>query len=264
MHRPLPRSVRAIALALVIAAGAAHADPGAGGGAPGGYLGATIATARGGLRVDAVEAGSPAAQAGLRAGDVIVLAQGLPPGDVSTFTGSVRAAGAGSPYAVTVLRGGRRVSLRATLAEAITGLRRGSPPPPLGASLVMGAGPVDLPSLRGRVVLVDFWASWCGPCRAMMPVLNRLSQRFGAQGLTVIGVTDEPAEVARREGLRLGISYTLATGASAPARYNVQSLPTLVAIDRAGRVREITVGFEGPARLEAMVTRLLAESTPPR
>ena len=126
----------------------------------------------------------------------------------------------------------------------------------------MGAGPVDLSALRGRVVLVDFWASWCGPCRAMMPVLNRLSQRFGAQGLTVIGVTDESAAVAQRVGMQMGIRYTLASGPSTVTRYNVQSLPTLVAIDRGGRVREIAVGFEGPARLEALVARLLAEPTP--
>jgi thiol-disulfide isomerase/thioredoxin len=263
MIRRLARSRLPLALALLISAGAAHGDPGGTPSAPGGYLGATIARGRGGLRVEGVEGDSPAARAGLRAGDVIVQAQGLPPGDVATFTGSVRAAGVGSTYALTVLRGGRRLALRATLAEAVARtLRQGAPPPPLGASLVMGAGPLDLAALRGRVVLVDFWASWCGPCRAMMPALNRISQRYGAQGLTVIGVTDEPVSIARQVGMQMGIRYTLASGPSTVTRYNVQSLPTLVAIDRAGRVREITVGFEGTARLEAMVARLLAEPTP--
>lgn len=125
-----------------------------------------------------------------------------------------------------------------------------------------GGNSVSLAALRGRVVMINFWASWCGPCRAMMPVLNRLSQRFGAQGLTVIGVTDESAAIARRVGMQMGIRYTLASGPSTVTRYNVQSLPTLVAIDRGGRVREIAVGFEGPARLEALVARLLAEPTP--
>ena len=114
----------------------------------------------------------------------------------------------------------------------------------------------------GIPLLVDFWASWCGPCRQMMPALNRLSQRYGAQGLTVLGVTDEPASVARSVGMQMSIRYTLATSPTGVARFNVQSLPTLVAIDRAGRVREVAVGFEGPARLEALVTRLLAEPTP--
>lgn len=262
IRRPARPSL-SLCFALLIAAGAAHGDPGGTPTAPAGYLGATIAPTRGGLRVEGVEGDSPAARAGLHQGDVIVLAQGLPTSDPATFTGSVRAAGVGATYHLTVLRRGRRLPLHATLVEAAArGLTRGAAPPPLGASLVMGAGPVDLSALRGRVVLVDFWASWCGPCRAMMPVLNRLSQRFGAQGLTVIGVTDESAAIARRVGMQMGIRYTLASGPSTVTRYNVQSLPTLVAIDRGGRVREIAVGFEGPARLEALVARLLAEPTP--
>ncbi len=263
-----PRLSRRAALALPLlaaplVASIARADPSGGAASPGGYLGVEVAQATGGLRVGSVVEGSPAAQAGFRTGDLIVQMQGMPVGSVAAFTGSVRAASAGSRYSVVVLRNGRRVRLEATLAEARTqGLHRGAAPPPLMATLVMGAGPVDLSALRGRVVLVDFWASWCGPCRQMMPALNRLSQRFGAQGLTVIGVTDEPAEIARNVGMRMRIRYTLATSPTGVARYNVSSLPTLVAVDRAGLVREITVGFEGPARLEALVTRLLAERAP--
>lgn len=260
-----PSRVRGVLLlALMLSTAGAWGDPNVNSGSSTGYLGVTLVAVRGGLRIESVEPASPAERAGLLPGDLIVLAQGMPPGDVTTFTGSVRAAGAGTLYRLMVARGGRRLTIQATLGETIAqgGLHRGAPPPPLDALLVMGTGPLDLASLRGRVVLVDFWASWCGPCRAMMPVLNRLSQRFAAQGLTVIGVTDEPVEVVRREGLRMGIRYTLASGPTTPARYNVQSLPTLVAIDRAGRVREVTVGFEGSARLEALVTRLLAEPAP--
>lgn len=250
-------------IASPLLASLAHADPRGGASTPGGYLGVEVAEATGGLRVGAVVEGSPAAQAGFRSGDLIVQVQGMSPGSVAAFTGSVRAAGAGARYSIVVVRQGRRVRLNATLAEARTqGLHRGSTPPPLMATLAMGAGPVDLSALRGRVVLVDFWASWCGPCRQMMPVLNRLSQRFGAQGLTVLGVTDESVEIARSVGMSMRIGYTLASSPSGVARYNVSSLPTLVAIDRAGLVREVTIGYEGPARLEALVTRLLAERSP--
>ncbi len=257
------RLSRRAALALPFLASVAYADPQGGGAAPGGYLGVEVSEATGGLRVGEVVADSPASRAGLRTGDLIVQSQGMAPGSVAAFTGSVRAAGVGSRYALVVLRGGRRVRIDATLgASRAQGLHTGSPPPPLTATLVMGAGPVDLAALRGRVVLVDFWASWCGPCRMMMPVLNRLSQRFGAQGLTVLGVTDESAAIARAVGMRMGIRYTLVTSPAGVARFNVSSLPTLVAIDRRGLVREVTVGFEGPAPLEALVTRLLAERAP--
>ncbi len=257
------RVSRRIALALPFLAALAHADPQGTGSATGGFMGVEVAVAPGGLRVGNVVEGGPAAQAGLRTGDVIVQAQGMPPGSVAAFTGSVRAAGPGARYPVVVLRGARRVRLDVTLAQApAAGLHRGAPPPPLTATLVMGSGPVDLAALRGRVVLVDFWASWCGPCRQMMPALNRIAQRYGAQGLTVIGVTDEPASVARSVGMQMNIRYTLATSPTGVARFNVSSLPTLVAIDRAGTVREISVGYEGPARLEALVARLLAERAP--
>jgi thiol-disulfide isomerase/thioredoxin len=203
----------------------------------------------------------------LRAGDVIVRARGLPPGSVATFTTSVRVAGVGSTYPLMVLRGGRRVPLDVTLAEVPhggggRGVSTGQTPPPLGATPVMGSDPVDLAQLRGRVVVVDFWASWCGPCRAMMPVLNRLSQRYAAQGLTVIGLTDEAPSIARQVGSSMGIRYTLATSDVAMGSYRVDSLPTMVMIDRSGRVREVTVGMESPRELESAITRLLAEPTP--
>ena len=126
----------------------------------------------------------------------------------------------------------------------------------------MGTDPVDIARLRGRVVILDFWASWCGPCRMMMPLLNQMSDRYRAQGLTVIGLTDEPVEVARSVGLRLGIRYTLASNADAMRSYSVRNLPTMVVLDRAGTVREVTVGTETPRALTQTIERLLAEPIP--
>ncbi len=257
-----PSLTRRALLSLSLLAATAHADP-QGGGTAGGYLGVELSQTPEGLLVGEVMPDSPASHAGLRAGDVIVQARGMAPGSVAAFTGSVRAAGTGARYGLTVLRARRRVRVDVTLGEAPSrGVQRGAVPPPLMATRVMGDGPVELAALRGRVVLVDFWASWCGPCRMMMPALNRLSQRYGAQGLTVLGVTDESASIARSVGMQMNIRYTLATSPTGGSRYNVSSLPTLVAIDRAGRVREVSVGYEGPARLEALVTRLLAERAP--
>jgi thiol-disulfide isomerase/thioredoxin len=161
------------------------------------------------------------------------------------------------------------VPLRARLesppeASAATGaVRVGEAPPGLGASAVaMGSDPVDLSALRGRVVILDFWASWCGPCRQMMPVLNQMSERYRAQGLTVLGLTDESVDVARTVGMRLNIRYTLASNALALRSYAVQSLPTMVVVDRGGNVREVTIGTEAPQALTRTIERLLAEPSP--
>ncbi len=216
-----------------------------------------------GLRVAEVTPGSPAASAGLQNGDVIVQARGGEPGSVQMFTLSVRAAGGGTVYPLIVLRGTQRITLQATLGR--TGMAVGAPPPALNAQVVMGNGPGDLTQLRGRVVVLDFWASWCGPCRMVMPALNRLHQRFAAQGLTVLGVSNEPPAVARTVGTAMQIGYTLATDPSAQARYGVTSIPTMVVLDRAGTVRRISVGVDSGElhALDTLVQRLLAEPARP-
>lgn len=256
-------------LLLLACTASVSADPRPGA-TPPGFLGAGLRAlpAGGGLRVERVIPGGPAERAGVAPGDVIVLSQGVAPGSVEGFTTSVRAAGAGSEYALVVRRGARRVPVRVRLeappdAAPRGALRVGQAPPVLGSSAVaMGSDPVDLVQLRGRVVILDFWASWCGPCQMMMPVLNRMADRYRAQGLTVLGLTDESVDVARSVGLRLGIRYTLVSNAMAMRSYAVHSLPTMVVLDRGGNVREVTVGTEAPRALTRTIERLLAEPTP--
>lgn len=253
----------ALGLALFVWSGAVRADPSGTPGSPG-FLGAQLRPASQGVAIESVVNGGPAAAAGLRAGDVIVLARGLPPGDPELLTRSVRAAGEGAGYPLTVRRGGSRVELNVTLG-GVPQRRSGPPPvgstpPPLsGATVVSGTDSLDLSTLHGRVVVLDFWASWCGPCQMMMPALNRISQRFHAQGLTVIGLTDDSPQVVRSVGSRMNIRYTLASSPGAMATYGVQSLPTLVMIDRAGRIRSVSVGFDSANALERAITALVNE-----
>jgi thiol-disulfide isomerase/thioredoxin len=260
-----PRTLLALGLTAALAAAptpATAVDQGAPGAAHPGYIGVGLEPTPNGLRVTSVAPGSPGEGAGLHPGDVIIRAHGGPPGSSETFTMSVRAAGAGAHYALVVQRGHQTVNVSVELAELPSaGVRVGAPAPSLNAQLAMGPGPSDLAQLRGRVVVLDFWASWCGPCRASMPALNTLHQRYAAQGLTVLGVTDEGAAIARAVGGQLAIRYTLASDAAAAQRFGVTGLPTLFVIDRGGTIRRVMVGADGGEmrRLDGLIRQLLAE-----
>src|SRR5436309_2277588 len=103
--------------------------------------------------------------------------------------------------------------------------------------------------LRGKVVLIDFWATWCQPCKKEMPGYQKLADRFGAQGFAVIGFkldimadTEEPRAFARR----LGVRYPLAVATNELKNKfgGIEGLPTTLIYDRQGILRQTIIGFE--------------------
>ena len=97
---------------------------------------------------------------------------------------------------------------------------------------------VSLSSLRGKVVLLTFWASWCGPCRKELPVLANLESELGGRGLVVLGINDERGSAARNFLQSRGLALrTLSDSRHAVHRlYGVHSIPTLLVLDRGGTV----------------------------
>ncbi len=105
----------------------------------------------------------------------------------------------------------------------------------------------QLDSTRGSVVVLDFWATWCGPCKSTMPVLEELATRYGPRGLRVLSVNTEgrgAAAKARRMIDRLAPSVELLmdTGEGSTL-YNVSSIPHMLVIDRAGKVHMVHRGL---------------------
>ncbi len=141
-------------------------------------------------------------------------------------------------------------------------LRAGQAAPEIG--LVDQAGRrVDLASLRGKVVLVDFWASWCAPCREELPVLERLYRAHAAEGLVIVGVNvDQSASNMTRFLERNPVTFPVVhdDDHAVAERYEPTTMPSSYLIDRQGVVREVHRGFRAAdaAELESEIRALLA------
>jgi thiol-disulfide isomerase/thioredoxin/outer membrane lipoprotein-sorting protein len=128
----------------------------------------------------------------------------------------------------------------------------------------LDGGQTQLSAFKGQVVLLDFWATWCAPCRAIMPKLNDLSREFKKQQVAVIGIDDNEDEQTVRNFLRKNhCDYpVLLSPRTDPVmeRYTVNSLPTLVLIDRNGVVADYTRGdgSETEGMLRADIARVTA------
>ncbi len=144
----------------------------------------------------------------------------------------------------------------------------GEPVPSLSADIVAGDGAssrdrVDLDALRGRVVLLDFWASWCPPCRASIPILNRVLREHPE--VVGIGVNVEPnltpMRVARAHALfRAEFPSVQDVDGDLQRRFGVDGYPTLIVVDRQGIVREVESGVPDEDWLEERVTALEREA----
>jgi thiol-disulfide isomerase/thioredoxin len=123
----------------------------------------------------------------------------------------------------------------------------------------VSADGVRLEELRGQVVLVDFWATWCGPCVEALPAVDGLHRRYGEQGLAVVSVnTDDPAR-ARALAQKLGLALALyADDGRAAHDYKVTTVPHLVLIDAHGRIQSVQRGLSSKDALAAEIERLLA------
>lgn len=121
----------------------------------------------------------------------------------------------------------------------------GDPAPPFALSTAQGRT-IALEQLRGRVVYVDFWASWCGPCRRSFPWMNEIEKRYGASGLTVVAINvDAKREDAERFLRDYPANFTVVFDASGatPRAYDVKAMPSSYLIDRNGKIMRIEHGF---------------------
>jgi len=153
-----------------------------------------------------------------------------------------------------------------TSSKTLAGSSSESPPAPaFELPLIANAeGILSLEALKGSVTYLDFWASWCGPCRLSLPALDALYQELGGQGLKVVAVSVDVVEEDALDFLaRYPVSYPVVidTGGTVPERYDVNGMPSGYLIDREGKVRAVHVGFKrgDEVALRQEISALLAE-----
>jgi cytochrome c biogenesis protein CcmG/thiol:disulfide interchange protein DsbE len=115
---------------------------------------------------------------------------------------------------------------------------------------------VSLADERDRVVLLDFWGTWCGPCVAELPNLSALEKQWGAKGLVVVRITNEPTEdVQYFEKRTQQAVATLVDGEETSKQYKVEGVPTIVLIDRTGKIVAYDSGFLSEAELTTRLAK---------
>ena len=119
-----------------------------------------------------------------------------------------------------------------------------------------------LPKLKGKVVYLDFWASWCAPCKASFPVLNRWHEQLGKKGFTVLGINVDETAAAMNAFLKKNqVSFPTVRDAAQKlvAAANVSTMPTSFLIDQQGVIQQVHTGFreKDAADLLAKINALL-------
>lgn len=212
-------------------------------------------------RITRVIPDSPADKAGIKRDDVVV--------SVSKYTvtigrqvpAMVQSLGPG-PTPIGIDRGGKKIELRVTIAERpdVSTLGEslvGKPAPAFELPLVDG-GTLKLADLRGHIVILDFWATWCGPCLAEIPHLKAVQQQH--PDVRLVGVSTEEQDVLK--ATPTGYPVLRDDDMTAWRDYLVMAVPTTFVIDEQGIVRHVELGFGDPDAIEKVVVSLRSLPSP--
>lgn len=142
----------------------------------------------------------------------------------------------------------RIVAIAASLAVALPALAgpTGAPAPTFSLASSSGSE-VNLAQYKGEVVMINFWASWCGPCRQEMPLLEGIYKKYSRMGFTLLGVNVEPDSQAANEWLKqTPVSFPILYDKDSKVSklYDVAGMPSTVLIDRSGRLRMLHRGYK--------------------
>lgn len=218
------------------------------------------------LDVKGVHPGSGCFGAGVVSGDKIIGFGGKALTDMSQIKTVLAASKTGQTINIEVLRDGKKIPLKVKLTDrpddisSLTGSAVGSKMAEFGKNFYQNG---DKRKQKPKATLLDFWATWCGPCRKTLPILEEIYQNLGQQGLEVIGIADESLDVLNSFYQSEHRSpYPLYRDATQALwrRYGIHSVPTLMLLDSEGYIKGVWSGVPNKKALEQIVQETMKDA----
>ncbi len=197
--------------------------------------------------------------AGVTTGDTLIGVNGQILTDMSQIQSVISSHKAGQKIKLEILRDGKKRTVDATLTErpddisSLTGSAIGSKIANFGENFYKNG---EKRKAKPKATLLDFWATWCGPCRKTLPVLANIYKKYGDKGLEVIGISEEPLETLNAFYERQHASpYPLYRDKTKDLwrRYGIRAVPTLMLLDKDGYIKRVWSG----APTEYMIEQIL-------
>lgn len=217
------------------------------------------------LNVEGVHPGSGCFAAGMLAGDQIVGVQGKPLQDMSQIQQAISKGKVGSNVKIEIVREGKKIPLTVKITDrpddisSLTGSAIGSKIAEFGANFYKNG---EKRNAKPKATLLDFWATWCGPCRKTLPVLANIYNKYASEGLEVIGISSEDANTLNAfYSSQHKSPYPLYRDATQEMwrRYGIRAVPTLMLLDGNGYIKRVWSGAPSQAMVEKLVVEILKE-----
>lgn len=203
--------------------------------------------------------------AGIVADDMIIGIQGKPLADISQVQEAVSKGKAGQTITVEIVRDAKKQTLKVKLTDrpddisSLTGSAIGSKIAKFGENFYKNG---EKRQEKPKATLLDFWATWCGPCRKTLPVLANVYNRHAKDGLEVIGISNEDVKTLNAFYGQHASPYPLYRDGSQDLwrRYGIRAVPTLMLLDQNGYIKQVWSGAPSEALVEKLVTEVLQEA----